>query len=139
MQTAKTIVFWIVIVFSAFLLWQVVRTGSSAPAEPEVSYSTFLARVAGGEVQKVTITCNLVRAVDGKGGIFLVTAPSNHATMLEVLQQHGVEIWFRDSPGWPTWALYVIPLLLLAALWVVVLSQRQRIRRLESAGRTPMS
>lgn len=122
-----------VIFFSGFLLWQVARRGGSASAGPEISYSDFLARVASGQVNKVTITCNLVHAYDAKGGGFLVTAPSNHRAMLEVLQQYGVEIWFRDVPTWPTRALYLIPLLLLVALWVVVIRQRRRIRRLESA------
>lgn len=139
MQSVKTVVFWVVIAFSAFLLWQVVRSGGSTPAEPEISYSDFLTRIASGQVSKVTITCNLIHGYNAKGGEFLVTAPSNHTAMLDLLQQHGVEIWFRDVPTWPTWILYLIPLLLLVALWFVVMRQSQTIKRLESASGTPGS
>ena len=35
-STIKTVLFWAVIVVSAFLLWQVVKTGSNAQKEKEI-------------------------------------------------------------------------------------------------------
>jgi len=124
---------WIIVALVVLFIVQVVRAGRSLPESPEISYSDFLARVASGQVSKVIITCNLVRGFDAKGGGFLLTAPPNQTAMLELLQQRGVEIWFRDAPTWPTWALYLIPMLFLVVLFFVVMSQRRRIKLLESA------
>ncbi|MBI1741147.1 MAG: ATP-dependent metallopeptidase FtsH/Yme1/Tma family protein [Acidobacteriales bacterium] len=138
MPTAKTAVFWVVIVVSAFLLWQVVRSGGSAPADPEISYSAFLARIANGQVSKVTIAGSVVRGHDPKGASFRVIAPLNQSAMLDALQQHGVDIWFRESPeqGWPTWVLNLAPLVLLAALWFFMIRQMQKSNRLRATGQT---
>jgi cell division protease FtsH len=127
---AKTAIFWATITVSAFLLWQVVKSGGSAQAVPEISYSEFLGRVANGQVSKVTIGGSVVRGADAKGGSFRVIAPSNQSSMLEVLQQHGVEIWFKETPeqGWPNWILNLAPLVLLAALWFFMIRQMQRRR-----------
>ena len=61
----KAAVFWMVIVVSAFLLWQTVKSGGSAQAIPEISYSDFVARVASGQVSKVTIAGKHVLLVEG--------------------------------------------------------------------------
>jgi len=44
-STVKTVVFWLVIVLSAFLLWQVVKAGSGAQKEQPIIFSQFLADV----------------------------------------------------------------------------------------------
>jgi cell division protease FtsH len=137
-SVAKTVIFWVVIAVSAFLLWQVVRGGGSAQATPEMSYSEFLGRVASGQVSKVTIAGSVVHGSDAKGGRFRVIAPSNQSAMLDLLQQHGAEIWFKETPeqGWPNWILNLAPLILLAALWFFMIRQMQRRR---SAGEGPSS
>ena len=49
-RTIKAVIFWAVIVVSAFLLWQQVRTSVDKPAGQvsEISYSAFLSQVAAG-------------------------------------------------------------------------------------------
>jgi cell division protease FtsH len=130
MNTAKTALFWLVIVVSAFLLWQVVKTGGTAQAVPEISYTEFFARVANGQVGKVTIAGSVVHGSDAKGGNFRVIAPSNQAAMVDALQQHGVEIWFKEASeqSWPNWILNLLPLVLLGALWFFMIRQMQRRR-----------
>jgi cell division protease FtsH len=136
MQAMKSVIFWLVIFVSAFLLWQVVRARSSAPTEPEISYSEFLARIANGQVSKVIITASEVRAHDPTGNGFRVIAPPNQTAMLEALQQHGVEIWFKEqsAQGWPGWILNFAPLVLLAALWFFMIRQMQAGSRRAGAG-----
>jgi ATP-dependent Zn protease len=85
-QVIKTLVFWMVIVVSAFLLWQVVKAGSNGPVGPEISYSKFMTMVANGQVNSVTIAGNAVRGFDAKGGSFRVVGPQNQATMLDALR-----------------------------------------------------
>ncbi len=130
MNAGKTTLFWLVIVVSAFLLWQVVKTGNTAQAVPEISYSDFSARVASGQVSKVTIAGGVVRGSGANGSSFRVIAPSNQAAMLEALQQHGVEIWFKETTeqGWSTWLLNLAPLVLLGALWFFMIRQMQKRR-----------
>jgi len=142
MQSTKAVLFWIVVVVSAVLLWQVVRTGGSAPAQPEISYSEFLTRIANGQVSKVTIAGSQVQVRDTKGGGFRVIAPPNQSPMLDALQQHGVEIWFRDQgpQGWPNWILNLAPLIMLAALWFFMVRQMQvRSKRSDAGFGTPTS
>jgi cell division protease FtsH len=132
----KTVVFWIVIVASAFLLWRTVKSPGPSQTVPEISYSDFLARVASGQVSKVTIAGSVVRGSAANGGSFRVVVPPNQFAMLQALEQHGVEVWFRETPeqGWPTWILNLAPLILLAALWFFMIRQMQRRR---SAGAEP--
>jgi cell division protease FtsH len=134
-STVKAVVFWIVIVASAFLLWQVVKTGSNGPAGPEISYSKFVTMVANDQVNSVTIAGNAIRGFDTKGGTFRTIGPQNQATMIDALQQHGVEVWFRETSeqSWPTWLLNLAPLILLGALWFFMIRQMQR-RRSGGAG-----
>jgi cell division protease FtsH len=134
----KTVFFWVVIVVSAFLLWQMVRSGGRAQAVPEISYSDFLARVASGQVSKVTIAGSVIRGSGTNGGSFRVVVPPNPPAVLEALQQHGVEIWFREIPeqAWPNWTLNLAPLILLAALWFFMIRQMQSRR---SVGEGPSS
>jgi cell division protease FtsH len=123
-------------------LWQVTRSGGgSAPAVPEISYSEFLARIVSGQVSKVTIAGSVAHGFDAKGGSFLVYAPYNSSAMLEVLQQHGVEIWFKGAPeqSWPNWIANLAPLVLLAGLWFFMIRQVQRRRSVGEGPPNPTS
>jgi ATP-dependent Zn protease len=88
------------------------------PTEPEVSYSRFVQQIADGQVNKVTIIGNLVTGYDLKGSSFRVILPENQLVMMEALQRHGAEIWFKDASArsWPYWILNCSPILFLAIL-----------------------
>ena len=61
-STVKTVVFWVVILLSAFMLWQfVVKAGSTGQKEKEVNFSQFMTGVDQGNVKEVTITGMEVR------------------------------------------------------------------------------
>jgi cell division protease FtsH len=126
----KTVVFWMVIVVSASLLWQTVRKGSSAQSVHEISYSDFLTRVASGQVSAVAIAGSVVNGVDAKGGSFRVIAPANQTAMLDALQQHEVDIRFKEitEQSQANWILNLAPLILLGALWFFMIRQMQRRR-----------
>ncbi len=71
----------------------------------------------------------MVRGLSANGS-FRVIAPSSQTAMLDALQQHGVEIWFKEAPeqGWPSWILNLAPLILLGALWFFMIRRMQRRR-----------
>ncbi|HEY7095433.1 MAG TPA: ATP-dependent zinc metalloprotease FtsH [Terriglobales bacterium] len=127
-STVKTVVFWLVIVLSAFLLWQVVKVGNSGQKEKDVNFSQFMAEVDQGNVKEVTITGMEVRGKyrsDNSG--FHTTAPANYPDMIKTLKDKGVTMTFKDmnSGGWPSWLLNLAPLILLAALWFFMIRQMQ--------------
>jgi cell division protease FtsH len=127
-STVKTVIFWLVIVISAFLLWQVVRSGSSAQKEKPINFSQFLSDVDQGNVSEVTINAQEVRGKFKDQSAFTTTAPANYPDMIKSLRDKGVNINIRDvtNGSWPlqllgTWA----PLILLAALWFFMIRQMQ--------------
>ena len=126
-STVKTVVFWLVILLSAFLLWQVVKGANAGQKEKEVNFTQFMSDVDQGNVKEVTITGMEVRGKyrnDNSG--FHTTAPANYPEMIDRLQQKNVTINFRDinSGSW-TWLINLAPLVLLAALWFFMIRQMQ--------------
>ena len=122
----KTLVFWVVLLLTAVLLWQVVRTPGTVQS-PEITYSTFITKAQVGEIASVSISGSQIQGVyrNGGGG-FHLTGPSNPAAFLGIVQEKGVEIRFRNANEANTplqllgaWA----PLLLLAVLWIFMIRQ----------------
>ncbi len=127
-STVKTVVFWLVIILSGILLWQVVRAGGSGTKEKDISFSQFLGDVDKGDVRDVTITGTEVKghyAKDNSG--FHTIVPANYPDMYKSLRDKGVNISVRDAQGgtWPTWLLNLAPLVLLGALWFIMIRQMQ--------------
>jgi cell division protease FtsH len=54
-STAKTILFWISIVFLGVMLWKLVSANGSQAREQTPSYSEFMAKVDAGEIKEVTL------------------------------------------------------------------------------------
>jgi cell division protease FtsH len=124
------VAFWLVIVVSAFLLWQVVKSGPQQQKIPEISYSEFISQLEAGNVSKVVISKNQVTGTYRDNLSFRVIAPSSQEGMLQSLRQKNVEIWFRDNTeaGGATWLLNLAPLVLLGALWFFMIRQMQQKR-----------
>ena len=127
-STVKTVVFWLVIVLSGVLLWQVVKAGSSSPKQREINLSEFLSQVDQSNVTEVTMTGQEVsgKFKSDKAG-FHATVPSNYPDMYKILQDKKVNITVKDpaSGGWPSWLLNLAPFVLLGALWFIMIRQMQ--------------
>jgi cell division protease FtsH len=128
-STVKTVVFWLVIVVSAFLLWTVVKQGSSGQKDKEVNFSQFMSYVDQGDVEEVTVIGMEVRGkLKSEGGsLFHTTVPANYPDMIKTLRDKGVSITVKDisNGSWPSWLLNLAPLVLLAALWFFMIRQMQ--------------
>lgn len=137
-QTIKTIVFWLVIVISATILWQVVKSADTGtqPAT-EISYSQFFSQVEAGNVIRITISGIRGEGTYRDGSHFRVTLPASQEQLLEALRQRSVEIRFTDSnSSFYTWLVNLAPLILLVALWFYMLRQIQKKKNTTSEGQS---
>jgi cell division protease FtsH len=127
-STVKTVVFWLVIVLSAALLWQVIQAGRSGQKVVDINFSQFMSDVDQGKVREITVDGMQVQGKHLDNSAFHTTVPANYPDMIKVLRDKGVNITFKDASNgsWPlqllgTWA----PLILLGALWFFMIRQMQ--------------
>ena len=134
-QTAKAAIFWLVILFAAIALWQVVKNSSNAQRTAEISYSQFLSEVDRGNVTRVNISNIQADGTYRDGGRFRVNLPTSQEQMLQSLRQANVEVWYvGSSSGSPTWLINLFaPLALLAALWFFMIRQMRTKANLDHA------
>jgi cell division protease FtsH len=126
-STVKTVVFWLVIVLCAVLLWQVVKSGTGGPKENQISFSQLMTDVDQGKVKEVNITGQEVHGKENDGSAFTTMAPPNYPDMYKAMREKNVQITIRDNQGgsWPSWLLQLSPLILIGALWFIMIRQMQ--------------
>jgi cell division protease FtsH len=95
-STIKTVLFWAVIVVSAFLLWQVVKTGSNAQKEKEIGFSEFLSEVDQGNVRDATFIGQEVKGKFKNDSPFHTIVPANYPDMYKKLTEKNVPYSFKD-------------------------------------------
>jgi cell division protease FtsH len=129
-STVKTALFWLLIVVSAFLLWQVVKSARDGQKDAELNVSQFMTDVDQNNIQEMMVNGMEVRGKLRNNSAFHATVPSNYFSpeMLKNLNDKHVTVNFRDvnSGSLPlqllgTWA----PLILLGALWFFMIRQMQ--------------
>lgn len=97
----------------------------------EVSYSQFLNRVESGEVSKVVLTKNSIKATKKDGGEFTTIAPDapvGDETLVGKLESKGVEITAqnpKEPPWWMTLLSSFLPILILIGVWFFIMNQTQ--------------
>ena len=97
----------------------------------ETSYSQFLQRVEDGEVSKVVLTKNSVKATKKDGGEFTTIVPDDPVgdeTLVGKLEAKGVEITAqnpKEPPWWMTLLSSFLPILILIGVWFFIMNQTQ--------------
>ncbi len=127
-STVKTVVFWLVIVLSGLLLWQVVKTSNNGSKQKEINFSEFMSQVDQNNVADVTITgTDVTGHFRGEKNSFHTTVPPNYPDMYKTFRDKGVNTTVKDvsSGSWPSWLLNLAPLILLGALWFIMIRQMQ--------------
>jgi cell division protease FtsH len=125
-STLKTIIFWVVILVSALLLWQVVKQANSGQKVVELSASQLLNEVDQGNVKEVTINGLEATGKEANGTSFHSIVPPNYPDMYKLFREKGVNFTVKDvSSGSWTWLVNLAPLALLAALWYFMIRQMQ--------------
>ena len=98
-------------------------------AVEELSYSQFLQRVDAGEVSKVVLTKNAIKATKKDGTEFTTTAPDTPVrddSLVGKLEARGVEIIAqnpKEPPWWMTLLSSFLPILILIGVWFFIMNQ----------------
>ena len=128
-STAKTIIFWVVIIFSAVVLWVFVKQAQSGQKVQEMSITQFMTDVEQGAIKEINVTGAEIKGKKTDGSAFHLIAPNmNYFTpeMVKLLHDKGVQATFQDvSSGSWGWIIQLLPLGLLAALWYFMIRQMQ--------------
>jgi len=132
-STAKTILFWMLIIFLGVMLWKMVSANGQSQRELEPSYSEFMAQVETGNVREVTLYLSPDSyEVQGQyrqpANKFTVTIFKESAPDLaKTLQQKGVLINVKKVTrgDWIMFLLNAAPLFLLVGFCIFLMRQMQ--------------
>ncbi len=97
----------------------------------ETSYSQFLQKVDEGEVTKVVLTKNAIKATKKDGTEFTTIAPDSpigDESLVGKLEAKGVEIVAqnpKEPPWWMTLLSSFLPILILIGVWFFIMNQTQ--------------
>jgi cell division protease FtsH len=123
----KTLIFWVVLICVAVLLFAVVRTGQG-PKEQTISFTDFMQKVQADEVKEVTITGNEVHGLYKNPNLGLQTfVPSNYPNLYDLLIAKGVNVKIKDasSGNWISLLVNASPFIVLLAFWIFMMRQMQ--------------
>jgi cell division protease FtsH len=127
-STVKTVLFWLLIIVSAALLWQVVKSARDSQKDQEINVTQFMSDLDQNTIHELTVTGMEVRGKYRNGSAFHTDAPLNYFTpeVLEGLHKKGIEVTFKDINGgnW-AWLIQVVPIVLIGAVWIFMLRQMQ--------------
>ena len=123
----KTLIFWVVLICLAVLLFAVVQTGKG-PKEENISFTQFLDKVKSGEVKEVTIADR-----DAHGSYqnpqfgFHTQVPLNYPAMIDLMRDKNVNVIWKDTStgNWLTILLNASPFIVLLAFWIFMMRQMQ--------------
>ena len=133
-STAKTVLFWISIVFLGVMLWRLVSNSTQPTHEDTPSYSVFVQKVDEGDVKEVTMYLSpnsyelqgeYAKPANTK---FHVTVPKENAPDLtRLLHDKAVQMNVKEvrSSDWVLILLNALPLLLLAGFVFFLMRQMQ--------------
>ena len=133
-STAKTILFWISIVFLGVMLWKLVSNNGQTAREQTPSYSEFMAKVESGDVKEVTLYLSpnsyeiQGEYLNPSNQKFRITVPKENAPEItKALREKAVMLSIREvrSGDWVLILLNALPLLLLAGFVFFLMRQMQ--------------
>jgi cell division protease FtsH len=121
---AKNVVFWVVLVGVAALLWAVIQ---NRPNAPNATYSQFLQQVESGQISNAVIVAanggaNPVDYSLKDGARMHTVLPPDYRDALAAMEQKMVNIEIRDaSSQLPRMAANAVPFFVLLAFWAFMM------------------
>jgi cell division protease FtsH len=126
-SNVKTVIFWVILVSVAVLLWVVVKRDHGKVDRP-LNFSEFLAEVDAGNIKNVNINVNEVKGefMNGRDA-FHTVVPNNYPKLFDLLSEKKVAMTFLDpaSVGWVSLIVQYSPFILLIGFWVFMMRQMQ--------------
>src|SRR6266849_3070363 len=122
----KTILFWVLILATAVLLYQVVQHTSSG-REQVYPFSRFLEEIDRGTVKEVTIADSDVRGHLANGETFKTVMPMDYPELINMLRDKHVQIT-GEKPSQSPWLAALVswaPFLFLIGFWIFFMRQMQ--------------
>jgi len=124
----RNIALWAIIIILLLTLYSALNGGARQTAQTEIDFSTFLDRVAAGEVSKVTIQGKDIVGEFGTGtlGKFHTYAPE-YPNLVADLRAKGVNISSMpdDQGGFLSILLGWLPMIVLIGVWIFFMRQMQ--------------
>jgi len=132
-STVRTILFWLLMILLAVVLWRMASGTSQSAKEEDSNYVNFLANLDQGKVKEVTILLSPNSAeLKGDyrdGGKFRNVTIANTAIpdITKTLQEKGVRYNYAEvkNADWLTFIVNFAPLMLLVAFWIFMMKQMQ--------------
>jgi len=125
-STAKTILFWILILATAVLLYQVVQHTSSG-REQVFPFSRFLEEIDRNNVKEVTIADSDIRGHLASGESFKTVMPMDYPELINMLRDKHIQIT-GEKPSQSPWLAALVswaPFLFLISFWIFFMRQMQ--------------
>ena len=127
-STAKNVLLWMVILVVILLLFQVLNWGKTTTTT--ISFSEFLEKVDKGEVDRVTLRGQEIRAFEkGKpeGAPAVRTYAPPYDDLVNILREKNVRITAEEprEGSFLVMALQWAPILFLIGLWIFIMRQMQ--------------
>jgi cell division protease FtsH len=132
-STVRTILFWLLMILLAVVLWKMASNGGKTPQEEDLGYAAFLDKVQHGNVKDVTIYLSPNSAeIQGEyrdNGKFHGVTVANAAIpdITKTLQDKNVLYNYKEvkNGDWLTLLVNFAPLALLIAFWIFMMKQMQ--------------
>jgi cell division protease FtsH len=124
-STLKSLLFWMVLVVVAVMVWNFSTRFQAR--EQAMSFSTFMTQVEAGQVASVTITGNEITGVLKSNETFQTHAPAQYEGLANELRAKGVLISAKEptTSPWTTLLYSWAPILLLIGFWIFFMRQMQ--------------
>jgi cell division protease FtsH len=124
-STVKTLLFWVVLIVTAVLLWQVVRQAQTK-SEQDRSFSEFMMEVEKSNVINVEIMGSEVKGKLKDGSAFKTTVP-DYPDLVKTLMEKNVSIKVKEPTQSPWLAALIswAPFVLLIGFWIFFMRQMQ--------------
>ena len=124
-STLKSIVFWVVLIGVAALVWNF--SSKFQGKETTVSFSEFVAWVDSGQVARVVITGNEVTGVTKSNESFKTTVPTQYEGLANRLIDRNVLLSAKEPAAspWATLLYSWAPILLMIGFWIFFMRQVQ--------------
>ncbi len=129
-MTWRNFAMWGAVILVLVALWSVTSNQmgkGGAPAQQDLSYTTFTQKVDQGEIRKATIKGEFLVAEDNAGKSYKVTVGASQDGLTNEMRSKGVDVTFQSAQPtlWMQLVVGALPILLLIGFWIFVMRQMQ--------------